>query len=125
MGREIDSSTVSLDVDSLAMHTFISGATGSGKSNTIYTLLSKLTAMHNESFSFMVIEPAKGEYKRVFGHKRNVSVFGTNPAYTKLLRINPFKFPKEIHVLEHIDRLIEIFNVCWPMYAVRSNAGCA
>lgn len=117
MGREIDSSTVSLDVDSLAMHTFISGATGSGKSNTIYTLLSKLTTMHNDSFSFMVIEPAKGEYKRVFGHKRNVSVFGTNPAYTMLLRINPFKFPKEIHVLEHIDRLIEIFNVCWPMYA--------
>lgn len=117
MGREIDSSTVSLDVDSLAMHTFISGATGSGKSNTIYTLLNKLTAAHNESFSFMVIEPAKGEYKRVFGHKHNVSVFGTNPAYTRLLRINPFKFPKEIHVLEHIDRLIEIFNVCWPMYA--------
>lgn len=117
MGREIDSSTVSLDVDSLAMHTFISGATGSGKSNTIYTLLNKLTAAHNESFSFMVIEPAKGEYKRVFGHKRNVSVFGTNPAYTRILRINPFKFPKEIHVLEHIDRLIEIFNVCWPMYA--------
>jgi hypothetical protein len=117
MGRQIDSSTVSLDVDSLAMHTFISGATGSGKSNTIYTLLSKLSAAHNESFSFMVIEPAKGEYKRVFGPKRNVSVFGTNPAYTRILRINPFKFPKEIHVLEHIDRLIEIFNVCWPMYA--------
>ncbi len=117
MGRQIDSSTVSLDVDSLAMHTFISGATGSGKSNTIYTLLSKLTAAYNESFSFMVIEPAKGEYKRVFGHKRNVSVFGTNPAYTRLLKINPFKFPKEIHVFEHIDRLIEIFNVCWPMYA--------
>ncbi|WP_032528128.1 hypothetical protein, partial [Streptococcus mutans] len=26
-------------------------------------------------------------------------------------------FPKGIHVLEHLDRLIEIFNVCWPMYA--------
>lgn len=34
-----------------------------------------------------------------------------------LLRINPFSFPEDIHVLEHIDRLIEIFNVCWPMYA--------
>lgn len=34
-----------------------------------------------------------------------------------LLRINPFSFPDDIHVLEHIDRLIEIFNVCWPMYA--------
>lgn len=117
MGREISTSKVELDVDSLAMHTFIVGATGSGKSNTVYTLLDKLTATRRDSISFMVIEPAKGEYKGVFGHKRNVSVFGTNPAYTKLLKINPFKFPKKIHVLEHIDRLIEIFNVCWPMYA--------
>lgn len=117
MGREISTSRVELDVDSLAMHTFIVGATGSGKSNTVYTLLDKLTTTRRDSISFMVIEPAKGEYKGVFGHKRNVSVFGTNPAYTKLLKINPFKFPKKIHVLEHIDRLIEIFNVCWPMYA--------
>ena len=65
----------------------------------------------------MVIEPAKGEYKRVLGHLENVKVFGTNPNLTELLHINPFRFPKEIHVLEHIDRLIEIFNVCWPMYA--------
>lgn len=34
-----------------------------------------------------------------------------------LLRINPFSFPENIHVLEHMDRLVEIFNVCWPMYA--------
>ena len=34
-----------------------------------------------------------------------------------LLKINPFSFPKGIHVLEHLDRLVEIFNVCWPMYA--------
>ena len=34
-----------------------------------------------------------------------------------LLQINPFRFPKEIHVLEHLDRLVELFNVCWPMYA--------
>ncbi len=42
---------------------------------------------------------------------------GTNPKYSNILKINPFKFPSEIHVFEHIDRLIEIFNVCWPMYA--------
>jgi hypothetical protein len=34
-----------------------------------------------------------------------------------LLKINPFSFPEDIHVLEHIDRLVEIFNVYWPMYA--------
>ena len=35
-----------------------------------------------------------------------------------MLAINPFSFPsKTIHVLEHMERLIEIFNACWPMYA--------
>lgn len=65
----------------------------------------------------MVVEPAKGEYKNVFGNRSDVHVYGTNPKITELLRINPFRFPEGIHVLEHIDRLIEIFNVCWPMYA--------
>ncbi|MBV4428289.1 helicase HerA domain-containing protein [Clostridium tyrobutyricum] len=117
MGRAMEKSKVSLDVESLSMHTFIVGATGGGKSNTVYTILDELTSTRRDSLSFMVIEPAKGEYKRVFGHRRGVRVYGTNPAYTQLLRINPFKFPKNIHVLEHVDRLIEIFNVCWPMYA--------
>ena len=34
-----------------------------------------------------------------------------------MLKLNPFSFTKETHILEHLDRLIEIFNVCWPMYA--------
>lgn len=114
MGKVIDENKVELDLESLSMHTFISGATGSGKSNTIYHLLDKLMF---QGINFMVIEPAKGEYKKVLGHGKDVKVFGTNPNLTELLHINPFKFPKEIHVLEHIDRLIEIFNVCWPMYA--------
>ena len=47
----------------------------------------------------------------------DVYVYGTNPAISPLLRINPFSFPQGVHVLEHLDRLVEIFNVCWPMYA--------
>ena len=48
---------------------------------------------------------------------KDVYVYGTNPKLTSLLRINPFSFPGDIHILEHLDRLVEIFNVCWPMYA--------
>lgn len=107
-------SKVSLNVNSLAMHTFVTGSTGSGKSNTVYEIIRQLD---NFGVNYMVIEPAKGEYKNVFGMRLDVQVYGTNPQYTNLLRINPFKFPKGIHILEHIDRLIEIFNVCWPMYA--------
>lgn len=102
---------VELDVESLAMHTFITGSTGSGKSNAVYHLLSEA---EDGKIPFLVVEPAKGEYKKVFPH---VNCFGTNPNIGEIIRINPFSFPGEIHVLEHIDRIIEIFNVCWPMYA--------
>lgn len=105
---------IKLDMDQLSSHVFISGSTGTGKSNTLYEILDQISAA---GVPFLVIEPAKGEYKNVFGQQPNVTVLGTNPAHSDMLRINPFAFPKDIHVLEHVDRLIEIFNVCWPMYA--------
>lgn len=107
----ITDTEVRLDKESFSMHTFITGSTGSGKSNTVYKLIEQIGC------KFMVVEPAKGEYKNVFGNRSDVKVYGTNPALSLLLRINPFAFPSEIHIYEHIDRLVEIFNACWPMYA--------
>ncbi|MBR4627861.1 MAG: ATP-binding protein [Ruminococcus sp.] len=105
---------VDLTIDSLTSHTFITGSTGAGKSNTVYKILDEA---NRNSVKFLVIEPAKGEYKHVFGNEKNVSVYGTNPKISSLLKLNPFSFPEGIHILEHLDRLVEIFNVCWPMYA--------
>ena len=112
---------VKLDSKSLCSHTFITGSTGSGKSNTVYQLLSEIRKKRS---TFLVVEPAKGEYKDMFGNDDDVTVYGTNHQISNLLRINPFSFPhrnndpiKNIHILEHLDRLVEIFNVCWPMYA--------
>lgn len=117
MGEDYTDYEVAFDVEKLREHTLITGSTGSGKSNTVYELVSRLNSLKadRERVSTLIIEPAKGEYKHIFGDKFNV--YGTNPGITELLRINPFKFEKEIHVLEHIDRLVDIFNVCWPMYA--------
>ena len=115
MHHEEENNVVQLSLDSLASHTFITGSTGAGKSNTIYKMLD---SAEKQGISFLVIEPAKGEYKHVFGDEdRNISVYGTNSKKMPLLRINPFSFPEDIHILEHLDRLVEIFNVCWPMYA--------
>ena len=123
-GQILANNIVELDVKSLTQHTLVTGSTGCGKSNTIYHLIQQLGKIH-----FLIIEPVKGEYKNVFG---NYDVYGTNPNEFKLLKINPFRFlskfkvedkegniveKKGVHVLEHIDRLAEIFNVCWPMYA--------
>lgn len=114
MGKKTET-TIKLDCDSLTMHTFITGSTGSGKSNTIYEMLRQMRLKY--SIPFLIIEPAKGEYKNIFGNFPDVNVYGSNPKKNMLLRINPFRFHPDIHVLEHLDRMIEIFNVCWPMYA--------
>lgn len=100
---------VGLSAQSLASHVFVTGSTGCGKSNTVYKLLDEANA------NFLVIEPAKGEYRYEF--EGTAKAYGTNPLMGEILRINPFVFPEGIHVYEHIDRILEVFNVCWPMYA--------
>lgn len=112
--RKADGGKVKLDTNLLTSHVFITGSTGSGKSNTVYQLLAKLK---EEGKKYLVIEPTKGEYKAVFGGRDDVSVYGTNYKKTDLLRINPFSFPEGVQLYAHMDRLTEIFNACWPMYA--------
>lgn len=113
MNRE-ERTEVSLTKNSMSSHVFVTGSTGSGKSNTVYKIIDEAK---ETGVKFLVVEPAKGEYKDVFGNDQDVDVYGTNPELAELLRINPFSFPKKIHVFEHMDRLVEIFNACWPMYA--------
>jgi len=114
LGRLESRNKVRLALSELTKHTFVTGSTGSGKSNTLYLMLEQLL---DKGIKMLVIEPAKGEYKHVFGHRADVRVLGTNPKKTELLRLNPFVFPDDILVTEHIDQLVEIFNACWPMYA--------
>jgi len=113
MGKT-ENNKVHLSKNDLNGHMFVSGSTGAGKSNFCYGLLDGL---YKKNVKFMVIEPAKGEYHKVFGGYSDVYSYGTNPNLMPLLKINPFSFPEDIHVNEHINRLLEIFNSCWPMYA--------
>jgi len=112
--RHQENTPVELDPKELTSHVFITGSTGSGKSNTVYQLLNGLAG---EGKTFLVVEPTKGEYKAVFGGRKDVTILGTNYKISQLLRINPFSFPDGIQLYAHLDRLIEIFNACWPMYA--------
>lgn len=116
MGEVFEKNRVQLDLESLSAHCFITGSTGSGKSNTTYKIIEELTSSKN-NIKFLVIEPAKGEYKIAFGKIPQINIFTSNPNYYNMLSINPFEFHEQIHVLEHLDRLIEIFNACWPLYA--------
>lgn len=109
---------INISETSLTSHVFVTGSTGTGKTNTVAKLVKSVCLSNRENApTFLIVEPAKGEYKSLLGGYDSVKVYGTNPKINELLRINPFSFPENITVSEHIDRLVEIFNVCWPMYA--------
>ncbi len=105
---------VPMDMDLLSSHCFITGSSGSGKSYATYQLLNSLL---EQNVNMMVIEPAKGEYKQVFGGLKGIRIFTTDPNVYKMLRINPFQFPENLHVLTHIEKLIQIFNASWSLTA--------
>lgn len=113
---QIENAPVSLNINSLTSHCFVTGSTGSGKSNTVYKLIEEVVREPYQ-IPFLVIEPAKGEYRNEFRNISNINLFSTNPQIDQMLKLNPFAFCDGIHILEHLDRLVEIFNGCWEMYA--------
>lgn len=105
---------VLLDVEELSKHVFVTGSTGSGKSNTVYLLVDEII---QKGKNVLIVEPTKGDYRKVFGGIEGFTVYSTRENEKNLLRINPFAFPDGIQVVEHVERLVDIFGVCWPMYA--------
>lgn len=112
MGQPEESTTV-LNLDTFASHVFICGASGSGKSNTTYNLLEELL---KKKVPFLVIEPAKGEYKIEFAGVPGINIFTADESPYRLLQINPFEFSAGIHIREHLDNIIQVVSACWPLY---------
>lgn len=105
---------VEMDLDLLSSHCFITGSSGSGKSYVTYNLLDRL---FENNINMLVVEPAKGEYKQIFGNLEHINIYTTEQNTYNFLRINPFYFQNEIHVLSHIEQLQQIFSAAWPLYA--------
>ena len=102
-----------LNLDTFASHIFICGSSGSGKSNTTYNLLQKLI---DNRVPFLVIEPAKGEYKVEFAGLPGINIFTADESPYRLLQINPFEFSPGIHIREHLDNILQVVSACWPLY---------
>jgi len=128
-GNEL-SSNYSIPVDELTRHAAVFGVTGSGKTTTLLNLLYQLRS-HRPPFPFMVIEPAKTEYRALLGHIENNAASGPIPdlqVYTlgsdtlSPFRLNPFEFdlgdkPGNAPLLSHIDFLKAVFNAAFILYA--------
>lgn len=113
-------STASVDVSarSLNEHALVVGTPGSGKTNTCMRLL--IEAHATMGVPFLVIEPAKTEYRRLLrqpslqGRLRVFSVGGDTGAP---LRLNPLRPVPGMPLLGHIDLLKAVFNASFAMFA--------
>ena len=99
-------------------HMFVCGKTGSGKTNTVCSLLSSLKNDGNgKDLHFLVIEPVKGEYHSLPGMKRYTMV--TSDAAS--LQMNPFWFPEGSSLQYHIDSLKLIITSAFALSAAMPN----
>ncbi len=130
-GEDVGELPYFVDQDALTRHVFITGITGSGKSNTCRRLITELM---ERDINFMVIEPAKNEYVRLALAYNEAGTFNRKIAvYTpgryewrgrsvEQLRLNPFDLVMlpgaPTQVMAHLDRLKSIFNSAFPMQEI-------
>jgi hypothetical protein len=98
-----------LSKDDLRAHTLVAGLTGMGKSTTIREILSQC------NLPFLVIEPAKSEYRNLIIDGREIRVFTAGDEDTVPLHLNPFEIPIGENLHGHIDSLTSILNGAFPM----------
>lgn len=112
-GRELESIPVKINRKILNKHVFVSGVTGSGKTTTCQTLLKEA------DYKFLVIEPAKTEYRALMNLPdfKNVTVFTVGDELTAPFRLNPFELVHGESLTAHIDMLKATFTSSFPMEA--------
>jgi Helicase HerA, central domain len=116
LGRDLGA--VTLTSAELNRHCFVTGITGYGKTNTCMQIL--LEAYDKLNVPFLVIEPAKTEYRRLAQHpqlKGRLRVYSLGGESPLPFRLNPLSPVPEIPLGRHIDLLKAVFNASFPMFA--------
>ncbi|MGN0867206.1 MAG: ATP-binding protein [Oligosphaeraceae bacterium] len=101
--------SVSFAPSDMAGHVLVAGITGSGKSTTIRTILSQVNV------PFLVLEPAKSEYRNLNVSNKSVRVITAGDESIAPLRINPFEIAEGDTLHSNIDALSATINAAFPM----------
>lgn len=116
MHRRFVNQSYDIELAKLAKHTFVAGVTGAGKSNTIFHLLKEIT---KQNVPFLVIEPAKTEYRALLHEPAlsgNLQVFTCGNEQVAPFRLNPFEVLPGTSISVHIDLLRSAFAASFGMW---------
>ncbi len=111
-GNECRECTVSLVKSSLDSHVFVAGVTKSGKTTTCQTLLLE------SGWPFLVIEPAKTEYRGLRNSLcKDLLVFTLGDETVAPFRLNPFEMIPGESVTARVDMLMASISAAFDMEA--------
>lgn len=114
--RQVTPTPYGVSRDKLTRHAFVTGVTGSGKTNTVFQLLDRIA---RAGVPFLVVEPAKTEY-RVLAHDEaldgRLQVFTLGNELVAPFRMNPFEVPAGTPVGVHLDLLRSVFQASFGMW---------
>lgn len=102
---------VTFPVKLFKKHAFIAGVPGAGKTNTMLYLVTTLWRDTQQHVPFLVLEPAKQEYRALamIEGMDDLCVFSPGADTYFPLHINPFQFPVGLTLAEHIANLNAVF----------------
>lgn len=111
-GRRLADLPLRLAREDFAKHIFVTGVTGSGKTTTCLALLMAT------GVPFLVIEPAKTEYRALFAHAPDLVHFRPLADRTHSFRINPLALTRPGQLLmSHVEFLSAVLTAVFPMEA--------
>jgi len=111
-GRSLAYKQIRVPIADLNKHVFVTGVTGAGKTTTCMKLLLE------SGLPFMVIEPAKTEYRALHSQCDGVESYVLGREDITPFRLNPFELvsPQE-NLAGHIDALKATLSAVFPMEA--------
>jgi len=104
-------SDIAVPKDNLTRHLFITGVTGAGKTYAMKKILVKLA---HKTIPYLVIEPAKSEYRIL--DPKPAFVLSPGKSSEISLYINPLEIPYGFPMQTHVDLIKAVFNASFPMY---------
>ncbi len=110
-GQDRQVGTFTVPTRTLNRHVFVTGSTGSGKSQTVRHLLEQLT---RDGIPWLAIEPAKSEYAAMAGRiDEPVTVVNPSDPAAVPLSINPLAPEPGYPVQAHIDMVRALFQAAF------------